>query len=44
MHMHLPGHVPMLADPVFSEMVTAIGRASLGADDKQVCMQHVLHF
>jgi hypothetical protein len=31
------GHVPMLADPTFAEMVQAIGVASLGADEKQIC-------
>jgi phenylalanine-4-hydroxylase len=30
------GHVPMLADPTFAEMVEAIGVASLGADDKAI--------
>jgi phenylalanine-4-hydroxylase len=30
------GHVPMLADPTFAEMVQAIGVASLGADEKQI--------
>ncbi|WIA37157.1 hypothetical protein OEZ86_014117 [Tetradesmus obliquus] len=32
----LIGHVPMLADPTFAEMVQAIGVASLGADEKQI--------
>jgi hypothetical protein len=30
------GHVPMLANPTFAEMVQAIGVASLGADEKQI--------
>jgi hypothetical protein len=30
------GHVPMLADRTFAEMVEAIGKASLGADDKAI--------
>eukprot|EP00878_Enallax_costatus_P017081 GHUV01017934.1.p1 GENE.GHUV01017934.1~~GHUV01017934.1.p1 ORF type:complete len:162 (+),score=60.51 GHUV01017934.1:923-1408(+) len=32
----LIGHVPMLADPVFADMVQQIGEASLGADEKLV--------
>jgi phenylalanine-4-hydroxylase len=32
----LIGHVPMLADPTFAEMVQAIGEASLGADEKTI--------
>ncbi|EFN54228.1 hypothetical protein CHLNCDRAFT_24756, partial [Chlorella variabilis] len=32
----LIGHVPMLADPAFAELVHAIGIASLGADEKQI--------
>lgn len=32
----LIGHVPMLADPAYCEMVEAIGRASLGADEKTI--------
>jgi len=32
----LSGHVPMLADPTFAEMVQAIGEASLGADEKTI--------
>ena len=30
------GHVPMLADPVFCELVHAIGLASLAADESQI--------
>lgn len=30
------GHVPMLADPTFAELVHRIGIASLGADEKQL--------
>ena len=30
------GHVPMLADPAFCALAQAIGRASLGADEKQI--------
>lgn len=30
------GHVPMLADPTFADMVQQIGEASLGADEKQI--------
>lgn len=32
----LLGHVPMLADPEYADLVQAIGIASLGADDKTV--------
>ncbi|KAG1652038.1 hypothetical protein FOA52_001804 [Chlamydomonas sp. UWO 241] len=32
----LIGHVPLLADPGYASMVEAIGRASLGADDKTI--------
>jgi phenylalanine-4-hydroxylase len=32
----LIGHVPMLADPTFADMVQQIGEASLGADEKQI--------
>lgn len=32
----LLGHVPMLADPAFCDLVHAIGVASLGADEKQI--------
>ncbi|GBF97155.1 chloroplast phenylalanine hydroxylase [Raphidocelis subcapitata] len=32
----LIGHVPMLADPDFAAMVQAIGRASLGADERTI--------
>jgi len=32
----LIGHVPMLADPSFADMVQAIGMASLGADEKTI--------
>ncbi len=30
------GHVPLLADPSFCELAWSIGRASLGADHKQI--------
>jgi phenylalanine-4-hydroxylase len=30
------GHVGMLADPTFAEIVHSIGLASLGADDKTI--------
>lgn len=30
------GHVPMLADPAFCDMVQSIGVASLCADEKQI--------
>lgn len=30
------GHVPMLADPAFADLVHAIGVASLGADEQQL--------
>jgi hypothetical protein len=30
------GHVAMLADPTFAEIVQSIGQASLGADDKTI--------
>jgi hypothetical protein len=30
------GHMPMLADPAFCDLAAAIGRASLGADDKTI--------
>lgn len=32
----LLGHVPMLADPSFCDLVQTIGAASLGADEKQI--------
>ena len=32
----LLGHVPMLTDPAFSEMVFNIGLASLAADESQI--------
>ncbi|KXZ45337.1 hypothetical protein GPECTOR_56g434 [Gonium pectorale] len=32
----LIGHVPLLADPAYSQLVQAIGAASLGADDKTI--------
>jgi phenylalanine-4-hydroxylase len=32
----LIGHVPMLADPAYCDMVQAIGQASLGADEKTI--------
>ncbi|KAL4458367.1 hypothetical protein ABPG75_013232 [Micractinium tetrahymenae] len=32
----LIGHVPMLADPAFADLVHAIGVASLGADEQQL--------
>ncbi|PNH10478.1 Tryptophan 5-hydroxylase 1 [Tetrabaena socialis] len=32
----LIGHVPLLADPSYSRLIQAIGRASLGADDKAI--------
>ena len=31
-----PGHVPLLADPAFCDLVHQIGIASLGTDDKAV--------
>lgn len=30
------GHVPMLADPAYADLVHQIGIASLGADEKQI--------
>jgi phenylalanine-4-hydroxylase len=30
------GHVAMLADPTFADLVHSIGVASLGADDKTI--------
>jgi phenylalanine-4-hydroxylase len=36
MIVQLIGHVPMLADPDYAELVHQIGIASLGADDKQI--------
>lgn len=30
------GHVPMLANPAYADLVHAIGVASLGADDKMI--------
>ena len=30
------GHVPMLADPAYCDLVQNIGVASLGADEKQI--------
>lgn len=32
----LIGHVPMLADPAYCDMVQAIGQASLGADERTI--------
>lgn len=34
--LYFAGHVPMLADPQFCELVHAIGLASLGASESQI--------